>query len=532
MGDKDIKEEFNVEEASRRMYEAFIDGLRRLLAGNTMVQNRPVLPSVADIPSNHQRFEIVIRTTDNEVTFLFRRRDLFLEAYRSRDSSTWYEFQEKNQTNHVVEGSQFLGFTGNYSGGRGLEVKGTKRDKNDKVIISGARSSIPLGQYALRNAVNTLATSDAYDERARSLIVVIQMISESLRFEDIQFFIVANWTTGAIPSDTLLILENNWGDFSNALLRSHAHPDLSVFPIRLVHGGSQHTYTFELVVAVIALLAYNVEGIPKQRRAPRSADDGYEGRALLEVFAVIVNNIDGESPGDLYGTIRVTDGLLSQYIYNRERGNYESIYPNGKATLTGPTQSCVSALDGFIIEVALMDKDADLSPDDEVSKGEIAWSVYDIYTNVYDKTLFEKIDGSYGSVNVVYGILSNAVQAYVEVTMINGDGEDPADVYGSILAGNNDPEVGKQEIALFQRGSGDYIGVGKGALIPLSRSIVAVPLKSELIIRADLFDYDTLSSDDEIAKGSLNFPAKLAGEVEGFISGEYGQIKVKVTWVP
>lgn len=526
MGDKDIKKEFKVEEASSKMYEAFIDQLRSLLAGSTVVQNRPVLPSVADIPSNHQRFEIVLGTTDNEVTFLFRRQDLYLEAYRSRDSNTWYEFEEKNQTNHVVKDSQFLGFTGSYSGSRGLEATGTTRDKN------GARRSTPLGQYALRDAVNTLATSDARDERARSLIVVIQMISESLRFADIQLFIVANWTTGAVPSAALLILENNWGDFSNALLRSHAHPDLSVFPIRLVYDGTQHTYTFELVVALIALLAYNVQGIPKQLRAPRSADDEYEGRALLEVFAVIVNNIDGESPGDLYGTIKVTDGLFSQYIYNRERGNSESVYPNGKATLTGPTQSCVSALDDIIIQVALMDKDADPSPDDEVSNGEIAWSVYNVYTNVYDKTLFEKIDGTYGSVNVVYGVLSNAVQAYVEVIMINGDKEDPADVYGSILAGNNHPEFGKQEIVLFRRDSDDYIEVGEGAVIPLLRSIVAVPLNSELIIRADLLDHDKLSPDDEIANGTKNFPAKLSGEVQDYISGQYGQIKVKVTWIP
>lgn len=531
MDDKDIKEEFNVEEASRRMYEAFIDQLRRLLAGNTMVQNRPVLPSLADIPNNHQSFDIVMRTNNNEVTFRFRRRDLYLEAYR--DSTTWYEFEEKNQTNHVVEGSRFLGFTGSYSGSRGLESTGAKKDKDGNVIKgSGSRSSLPLGQYALRDAVNTLATSDARDERARSLIVVIQMISESLRFEEIQFFIVANWTEGAVPSAALLILENNWGDFSNALLRSHAHPGLSVFPIRLVYDGTQHTYTFELVVTLIALLACNVKGIPKQLRAPRSADDEYEGRALFEVFAVIINNIDGESPGDLYGTITVTDGLFSQYIYNRERGNYESVKPNEKATLTGPTQSCVSALDDIIIQVALMDKDADASPDDQVSKGEIAWSVYDIYTNVYDKTLFEKVDGAYGSVNVVYGVLSNAVQAYVEVIMINGDEEDPADVYGSILAGSTHPEFEKQELVLFHRDSGDYIKVGKGAVIPLLRSIVAVPLNSQLIVRANLLDHDTLSPDDEIANGTKNFPAKLSGEVQDFINGRYGQIKVKVTWVP
>ncbi|XP_017257478.2 uncharacterized protein LOC108226993 [Daucus carota subsp. sativus] len=539
MGDKDtpIKKEFDVEEASRRLYQKLIDDLRSLLAGDRTVRDRPVLPSAAEIPRDHPRFEVVIRTNSNEVTFLFRRQDLYLEAYQRGGSNIWYEFKEKNQVVHAVKDSTFLDFSGSYSGSHGLEENAAYRDSSGKPKKgTGDRDRIPLGRYALRDAVNALATSDVQNVIARALIVIIEMISESLRFEDIEFFILANWYTGAIPTSELVVLENNWGDFSNGLLRSYAHPDLSIFPIRLVYDGEQHIFTFEMVVALIALLAHNVNGIPKPRstRSVNDDIDEYAGRALLEVFEVIVNDIDGESPGDLYGKITVTDGLLSQYIYNQDRDHSESVYPNEKATLTGPTQSCVSALDNIIIDVDLMDKDQDLSPDDQVSKGEISWSVYDIHTNAYNKPLVETIYGTYGSVSVVYAVFSDAVQAFVEVTMINGDDEDPADVYGGIFASNSHPNFQGKESVLFHRERNDVVEVKEGAKIPLSRSIVAVPLDSQLVIRADLVDRDTtiFNPDDEIAKGTRSFPAKLSGDVYGYINGQYGQIKIKVTWNP
>ncbi|XP_017256360.1 uncharacterized protein LOC108225919 [Daucus carota subsp. sativus] len=495
MGDKDIKEEFNVEEASRRAYEALMDRLRSLLAGDRTVRDRPVLPSVAEIPSDHPRFEVVMGTNTNQVTFLFRRQDLYLEAYQRGGSETWYEFREKNQKEHAVKGSEFLPFSGSYSGTHGLEENAANRDRSGRVMQgSFDRSRIPLGRYALRDAVNTLATSDAQNERARSLI----------------------------------------GDFSNGLLRSYARPDLSIFPIVLVYDGEPHTYTFEIVVALIGLLAHNVKGIPKQcsTRSANDDIDGYPGRALLEVFEVIVNDMDEESKGDMYGKITVTDGLLSQYIYDRDGDHTELVNPKQKATLTGPTQSCFSALDNIIIAADLMDKDK-YSGSDQVSKGEISWSVYDIPTNVYDKPLVENIHGIYGSVNVVYGVFSNAVQAFVEVIILRGEHKNPADVYGSIFAGNNHPDFKDQEIVLFHRERDDVVQVREGAVIPLSRSIVAVPLDSKLVIWGDMFDRNTTISDPDvkILHGTDSFSAQLSGDVYVFGTVDNALMRTKVTWI-
>lgn len=253
-----------------------------------------------------------------------------------------------------------------------------------------------------------------------------------------------------------------------------------------------------------------------------------EGRPLAEVFALTINNIDNENPGDLYGTVKVTDALMSQYIYNRVRENSESIRPGENALLTGPDVQAISASDSFTIEVALMDKDADLSPDDPISHGHIAWNV-NSPTNNYDVPISKKINGQYGSATVVYAVLGNAVQATVQVTLIDADGENPAEVFG-LLTATNSKFSGDFESVLFKRNSAAYASVGPGQLIPLSRSIVAVPLDSNLIVGADLLDYDFLSANDEIAKGTANFPARLSGTSQLNISGKYGQIQVKVTW--
>lgn len=253
-----------------------------------------------------------------------------------------------------------------------------------------------------------------------------------------------------------------------------------------------------------------------------------EGLPLAEVLAVTINNIDNENPGDLYGTVKVTDHRLTQYIYNRERRYYESISPGQNALLTGPTTQAILATNSFTIDVYLMDKDSDASPDDNISNGQINWNVNDS-KNKYEEPIFHQIDGAYGSATVVYAVLKNAVQANVEVTLIDGDGENPADVYGLIAASNTKIKRTFESV-LFRRNSGEYASVRPGRDIPLSRSIVAVPLDSSLIVRADLTDYDTIGSDDEIAKGSATFPAQLSGTSEQKIYGKYGEIKVKVTW--
>ncbi|XP_028085113.1 uncharacterized protein LOC114286207 [Camellia sinensis] len=239
----------------------------------------------------------------------------------------------------------------------------------------------------------------------------------------------------------------------------------------------------------------------------RMADDVFL-RPLVEVFSVSINHIDGEN---LYGTITVTDARGSQYIYNRSRDHYESISLGQPVLLTGPARS-ILAYDSIAIDVALKDKDK-LSPDDDVSSKQIWWNPYLATPNKYDEPLYDDFPLKNGSVTVNYVVLSHAFEATVEVTFVNrgGEGENSAHVYGLLTARNGNL---MNESVLFWKKSDEHVDVRPEQPIPLSRSVVAVPLNSALIVQADLMDHD-----GEIAKGTAEFPAQRSGTSQKNIFG-------------
>ncbi|XP_038970678.1 60 kDa jasmonate-induced protein-like [Phoenix dactylifera] len=502
----EFTEEFHVEAKSNgwATYRQLIERLRRRLEA-TRSHDRPVLPAQENPPTRW--FDLVLRTYSHEITLRIRRGNLYLDAYRMENSNRWLEFG-RDPAPHLIPGSSFLGFGGEY---------------NDLENAAGQRrEAINLGQQQLTTAVNLLATSTVRRERARSLIIVIQMICESVRFIRISDHLLDTYRDGSPAPNWMQNLVHGWGDLSEELLRQDADAE---HRFRLSQPNRMAIYNALEATAQIGILLRPCLGPRRIPRMPR--DDGPvrlpQGRPLVEVFFVRIDNIDDEDPGELYGWITVADGLRTQYICNRARDNYESIRPGQFALLTGPDRA-ISALGSFTIDVDLKDRDADPSPDDEVSRGQISWNAYDT-TNEYDKALLSRVDGKYGSITVKYAVLSDAVAAILEVTLIDGDGEDPAEVYGGLAALN-----GLGESELFRKGSDDYIEVRPGQRIPLLRSIVAVPLNSSLTVRALLYDHDTVSHDDEIANGTAKFPVQLSGTSQEYISGKNGKIRVRVTW--
>ncbi|CAL5444440.1 unnamed protein product [Camellia sinensis] len=121
----------------------------------------------------------------------------------------WLEFACTSSISpHLIPESNFLGYDGSY---------------NALECVSGqGMNNIALGLTALTNVVNDLATSTiAFADRAMSLIIVIQMICESIRFSHISDLLAAIFSSSSFspPPDWMLALVRGWGDFFAAFSR-------------------------------------------------------------------------------------------------------------------------------------------------------------------------------------------------------------------------------------------------------------------------------------------------------------------------
>ncbi|KAM7473196.1 hypothetical protein LguiB_020439 [Lonicera macranthoides] len=520
--------EINVQTSSRGGYRAFIEDLRVRL-GVRFSHNRPAL--AVQVPTPTRFFDLVIRTNDHSVRFRLRMDNLYLIGYQM-ENGQWLEFDNKNSVHLIPEqGTTFLGFNGSYA--RLANIAGLNMEQ------------IRVGFYNLGYGINQLATSADWNIRAHYLIVVIMMICESTRLIPISDYMSTNFDNSRGTSSFdyhvgnrglegqiqpwIGVLVHAWKTFSGALLRADANPEepfqLRTNSVRLP-PDNREIRTIPQAVAIIGILlglCFRRNGEPK--RLPRmTLDEGecFLALPLVEVFLVRIDNIDGEDPRQLYGTITVNDGLNIEYIYDRTSNNPESIKPGENASLRGPSQS-ILAIGNFTMKLLLADKG------NEIINKDISWDASEI-GNVYDKPIFQKLDGNRGSATVNYAVLRNAVKAEIFITLMEG-GESPANVYGKVNAHYDNWEDPNTTCLLFNRSSDDYVDVRRWYKIPLLRSIVAVPLNGSLIVKASLYDYDTISGDDEIAKGSALFPAQMSGISYNDIGGEDGnRVQVTVRW--
>ncbi|KAF3058554.1 Ricin [Daldinia childiae] len=428
-------------------YQNFISALRSALGSGKFIRNLPVLPRQHKLSWT----DVLLRADSLSLRLRVRSNSLYLDGFQKElPCSPWFEFGVKGDQ-HLLPESEFLGFSGDYIS---LELAAKTK-----------RLDLPLGQTPLAGAVRQLATVEDPSTpenkvaTATSLLVVIQMISESVRFQYISSYLVDNWASSLKPSPYVIGLEAAWGTLSQSLIHAEQDPDPEHFRL------------------------------PDNDLGLKDADGVSEGRALVEVFSVRIENNHGPMPliGKLYGDVTAIDALGSQDIYHQDRIGATPVVVNSSLLLTGPKRS-ILANDSFVLDLDLWDTGSDSSPDINILHGQIPWNLYDL-TNKYHEVITQQIDGQAFKANVRYIVLSNAVQALVEVTVNKGDGDDPVNIYGNITAHT---EYGN--VVLFDKDENHYVDVRLGNDIPLSRSTAAVLLSEKIplfSINSSLFDVGT-----------------------------------------
>ncbi|XP_074347638.1 uncharacterized protein LOC141686504 [Apium graveolens] len=244
------------------------------------------------------------------------------------------------------------------------------------------------------------------------------------------------------------------------------------------------------------------------------------GLWLAEVFKVVYHGHEELTPHRQIGTIKVNDELNEHYLYKVGRTDKRkpSIRHMDEVMLTGPRISSISTENSLTIDVDLFRgayKDTfyikDILNDDSVK------ICYPLQRRIISK------DGR-GEIVILYAIYDNAIEAQLEIKLL-ADDNFTLEVYGVVAASTTKLDSFEHISMLFLKKPDDKIKVRRRRLLPLSRSIVAVPLETELIVDIHLLTGD----ENHIFEGTVKFKAERGGTRRQLVEGKKCKILVEVT---
>ncbi|KAL8156211.1 hypothetical protein AgCh_001340 [Apium graveolens] len=169
----------------------------------------------------------------------------------------------------------------------------------------------------------------------------------------------------------------------------------------------------------------------------------------------------------------------------------------------------------------------DVTPDKQLGsiKGSkrIDWAPYP-GTNecVFLEKRFKSKDGR-AEIIIFLGMFYYATEAFIDLSLFTMD-TSAVSVGGVVTVRPCNSTKPEFSSSLFMENTGRAIKVQSGERIPLSRSIVVLPLKCKLFLDINL------SCDDEIIASTLEFDASLKGTVHKILLGTKCEIKAKVIW--
>ncbi|XP_027349672.1 uncharacterized protein LOC113861203 isoform X2 [Abrus precatorius] len=474
------------------------------------------------------------------------------------ENGNWLELDNEKHE-HLITGAEWLPFDASYGGLAAAAVADeNKQAADEKKQAADKKKKKPLGvediavgSKSLGNAVIQLATSEVNRNRAKSLMAMIVMISEALRLNNVRQFVEENYEQGSTIRQGMDGTDSrfkrlddeikDWSHLSKTLFFLDACPSEPNSNNVYQSGGKESTYKsalqiikdwggIQIIIALLGIVKYFC--FKPQPRKPRAAvedggddgqcivigsellegcDDGQcivFGSELIEVFSIRIDN-NYTHAREIYGIITATDALRTQIIYNTSKDNPEYINPGpNDVLLTGPSEEAISALGEVTIQFLLKEKGRNDGKEVILYQG-LYWSSFK-FGNVYDKPTSKAFDIDGGRLIINYGVSRHAAAAKVNISKFKG-GENTSEVYGKVssLAGWNGADATS---ILFQREKGDRVTVNRGELIPLSRSIVVVPLSSSTLkVTVQVNHHNMIFPDVELANDTIQLETKESG---------------------
>ncbi|XP_078157326.1 uncharacterized protein LOC144553085 [Carex rostrata] len=214
-------------------------------------------------------------------------------------------------------------------------------------------------------------------------------------------------------------------------------------------------------------------------------------------------------------------------LFKRKKENPQKVEPYGSRLMLEGPQYPIKGYDRLTIKVDLWEDGK------QVLKGFIDW--FGMYSKQQMKLLncpqYRGLRGNKALLKVHMVAYSHAILANVEFKLKKCSKKNHTSTYnihGEIFASNskNIANIKNRDfkIMLFDKNDDESIQVGHGDLIPLMRSMIAVPLNTCLKFRAHL----PLLSDEFLSCEIM--ACKDYGVDVKSMSGKYGKIEVAVTW--
>ncbi|XP_027351670.1 abrin-a-like [Abrus precatorius] len=199
---------FTTEGATSKSYKQFMDALRDRLTGG-LIHGIAVLRDPSTVEERDRYITVELSNSDTEsIEVGIDVTNAYVVAYRAGTQSYFLRDAPTSASDYLFTG------TDQYS----LPFNGTYGDLERWAHQS--RQQIPLGLQALTHAISFLRSGGSdNEEKARSLIVIIQMVSEAARFRYISNRVGVSIRTGTAfqPDPAMISLENNWGRLSGGV---------------------------------------------------------------------------------------------------------------------------------------------------------------------------------------------------------------------------------------------------------------------------------------------------------------------------
>jgi len=215
-----------------------------------------------------------------------------------------------------------------------------------------------------------------------------------------------------------------------------------------------------------------------------------------------------------------------------KQGNLVLTGPSVATSAYGPVGFDIHLHDGTHGEPSLQADGGGGNDQDDSNNGRVFCDTVSGEFSTYDRVITETVATGYGPANVVYAVLSNAVQGRVAVKLTalpagggDGDGAAATGVHGRVIARSKLLDAGC--VLFYSERDGEGVPVQPGELVPLARQALAVPLHKPLTIELNLRG----DSGEEIVKGAVQFDPAITGEhVERVVGTSGAEIEVTVSW--